>query len=339
MSGDEPNDLSDRSIEAILKSSGRRPTVPRDRFERVRSIVRTEWQSVAARRSRSRRLFGWSLALAAAVALVAVGLGIRRAPVIAPPQGSSVLVERAVGGTSLPRPGSAVPWTTTVATVSGERLALRAPTGHSLRLDAGCRLRVISDRVFQLDRGRLYVDVPGPAHAPHESIEIRTRLGRIEDTGTQFAVSLEAESLAVRVREGAVTLRSGDDAAEAKAGELMRLDGAGRIHRAADPSPGDDWGWIEAIAPAMRIEGRSLGEFLEWIARERGVALRYTGAGVAERAPGISLRGSIEGMTLDEATTSVLATCGLSHRWENGALVVGEFGGSAPAKADSTHSR
>jgi hypothetical protein len=73
----------------------------------------------------------------------------------------------------------------------------------------------------------------------------------------------------------------------------------------------------------MEIQGRSLQEFLDWIVRERGVRLQFTDTRVAGKAPAILLRGSIAGMTLEEATASVLATCGLTHRWERGTLFVG----------------
>ena len=79
----------------------------------------------------------------------------------------------------------------------------------------------------------------------------------------------------------------------------------------------------------MEIEGRFLLDFLQWDARERGVRLVFTDEKLAARARTIVLSGSIAGMTLDEATTSVLTTCGLIHRWEGESLVVG-FGATPP---------
>jgi hypothetical protein len=104
---------------------------------------------------------------------------------------------------------------------------------------------------------------------------------------------------------------------------MLTLDASGRIVRTEEEGTGGGWTWAEAIAPMMEIEGRSLLEFLEWVVRERGVRLRFADADVTGRAPTIVLRGSIAGMTLQQATASVLATCGMIHRWDDGALVVG----------------
>ena len=76
----------------------------------------------------------------------------------------------------------------------------------------------------------------------------------------------------------------------------------------------------------MELGGRSLQEFLDWMARERGLQLRFASPEVAASAPGIVLNGSIDGMTLDEALESVLPTCRMSHRIEGDALLIRHAG-------------
>jgi len=251
------------------------------------------------------------------------------------PDPSGVLVERASGTAWATRDsllrartelavGSNVPRGAAVTTAAEVRLALRVPTGHSMRLDTGTTLRVSSDREFTLSSGAIYVDAPPEGEARRSSIRIDTPFGVIEDQGTQFVARLDGGSLSLKVREGTVTLQTVSERLVAHAGEALRLEASGEIDRSEEASEGgrSAWEWAETIAPMMEIEGRSLRDFLDWVVRERGVSLRYAGDGLAERAPTIVLKGSVAGMTLEEATTSVLATSGLSGRWEKGTLVV-----------------
>jgi ferric-dicitrate binding protein FerR (iron transport regulator) len=314
------------SIEALLKATGRRPAIPADRTERVRAAVHDAWRREVGRRASQRRI-GWGLSLAAAaVIVVGVGLGIRALRPSIAPRSSGIRVER-VANAGL-QVGATVSWGDEVRTGADARVALRIPSGHSLRLDTDTTLRVRSDREFSLERGALYVDLRSEPTRLAPSVRIDTPVGSIEDQGTQFAVRFAGDSLSLQVREGAVTLSSPSGRAVAKAGQALTLDASGRIVRSEDAGRGAGWAWAEAIAPMMEIEGRSLLDFLEWAVRERGVRLQFSDAGLAGRAPAIVLKGSIAGMTVEQATASVLATCGAIHRWDGGALVVGT--GPAP---------
>jgi ferric-dicitrate binding protein FerR (iron transport regulator) len=314
------------SIEALLKATGRRPAVPADRTDRVRAAAHDGWRREVGRRARGRRI-SWGLSLAAAaVVVVGVGLGVRALRPSIAPGPSGIRVERVANGAL--RAGAVVAWGDVVTTGADARVALRAPSGHSLRLDSGTTVRVRSDREFSLERGAIYVDLRGEPTRPAPSIRIDTPVGTIEDEGTQFAARFEGGSLSVQVREGAVTLSAPAERSVAQAGQTLSLDASGRILRTENAGRGARWAWAEAIAPMMEIEGRSLLDFLDWAARERGVRLQFADSGLAGRASTIVLKGSIAGMTLDEATASVLATCGATPRWEEDALVVGA--GPAP---------
>ena len=182
---------------------------------------------------------------------------------------------------------------------------------------------MLSDREFSLERGAVYVDLRSDPARPETFLRIDTAVGTIEDHGTQFAARFDGGSLSLQVREGAVTLSTPSQRSVARAGQALTLDARGRISTSEDVGTGAAWLWAESIAPMMEIEGRSLLEFLEWVVMERGVRLRFADGGLAGRAPSIILSGSIEGMTLEQATTSVLATCGATHQWDEGTLVVG----------------
>jgi hypothetical protein len=69
----------------------------------------------------------------------------------------------------------------------------------------------------------------------------------------------------------------------------------------------------------MVIEGRSCSISIV----VRSAASGFTPLTAACRKGADDRAQGRRGMTLEEATASVLATCGATHRWEEGALVVG----------------
>jgi ferric-dicitrate binding protein FerR (iron transport regulator) len=223
------------------------------------------------------------------------------------------------GPSALVRPGDPIAADSQIATGEQSRVALRLAGGHSVRLDVGTRVRVVSDRAIALDRGALYVDSRGAAAA----IEIRTALGSVRDIGTQFEVGSLAGEMRVRVRQGRVRLDANGRTIEAGAGQELHVASVGGVASRDVGSFAAALGWVGAITPMMAIDGRPLGEFLDWTARERGLRLQFASPSLSASASTIVLSGSIENLTLDEALESVLATCGLSARVHDDVLMIG----------------
>ncbi len=319
-------------IEALLRLTGRRPAVPDHRTRRVEAAVFAHWQADVGRHSRRRRIWMAAGLSAAATAAMAIGVTLRQHPdpLAGTPSGATVDVvlaspwsESAGHEARSPlRPGDRIAVGSTVATGERGRLALRLASRHSVRLDVDTRVTMLSDRVLSIDRGAVYVDSGGPGGAATGSIEIRTPLGSIRDIGTQFEVRWLASSLRVRVREGTITFDHTGTSVEVGAGHEVEVgENAGLVRREwAVAAPGLEW--VGRVTPMLALEGRSLQEFLEWVARERGLRLQFASADLAGSAPGIALNGSIDGMTLDEALESVLLTCRMSHRIEGDVLIV-----------------
>jgi ferric-dicitrate binding protein FerR (iron transport regulator) len=319
---------SDPMVEALLRQTGRRPAVPAERARRVEDAVRTHWRSELQQRSRIRRR--WSLlALATAATMVAaIGLGLRDRRTPSPAGVPAAVVEIVVDAAwhqpetagastaALPlRPGQRIGVGAELATESNGLLALRLSTGHSLRMDAGSRLRMLSAQVLELARGAVYVDSVGPGGPAAIPIEIRTPLGSVREIGTQFEVRRRGDSWHVRVREGKVSLQAKSSALEVRAGHELELSEDGASVQLHDLSPtGTHWLWLAPVTPPLQIEGRTAREFLEWIARERGMELHFASAELAQAADRTRLSGSIAGMSLEEALDSVLPTCRMSHR-------------------------
>jgi len=334
----EPAGISDEKIAGLLRLTGPRPAVPVDRTERVKAATHDRWRAEVSGRSRRRRV-RVAAALAAAAAIVLVAGLARRLRVGAPaPQAPAALVEAVTGpvfirpaqGTatapSALRAGDAVPPGSGLQTDENGRLALRLPSGGSLRLDVDTRIEALTDRSLTLVAGAVYVDsggrrAPG-AEEPERAIEIHTPAGRIREIGTQFEVRLGEATVRLRVREGLVSVDRPSGGLQVTSGRELQLDRGGATSSRELPIHGEEWAWTEAIAPRMAIEGRFLREFLDWMARERGLGLQFRRNDLAASASTIRLNGSIEGLTLDQALESVLLTCGMRHRIEGGLLVV-----------------
>jgi ferric-dicitrate binding protein FerR (iron transport regulator) len=307
------SDPNEDGIARLLRETGPRPAVPPERVRRVRDNVRAHWRRSLATRRRT-RFFG-ALAAAATVVLVITawwGLG---------PREPAAVVERGVA-TAGDRLTSGLRGGAVIATGEGERLAIRTASRHSVRLDAGSRVQLLSGRALALQAGSVYVDSGSAAARAEAALEIRTPFGRIEEVGTQFAARLADGALEVRVREGRVDLSGHGAPLTVAAGQALRVDRSGAVPLDPEPASGSGWDWVQEAAPRMAIEGRSLSAFLDWYARERGVSVRFASADAQAGAARTILRGSIDAMSLDEALSSVLATSGVRARLSGSELLV-----------------
>ena len=319
-------------IAELVRLAGARPAVPRERALRVEAAVREAWAEAAGLRQR-RRVAGWVAAasLAAALAL-ALGLGFwQRAAPPAPDvatvervsgrvSGGAELGEREEGGPLIA--GAAVAAGASVATADDGRAALRLLDGPSLRLDVDTRLTLLAPDRVRLTAGAVYVDSQGG-----RPVTVETPWGEVEERGTQFEVRLlqarlAGEAVRVRVREGAVELAAEDRSWQAGAGGELLLTAGGELTRGVVPFHGHAWQWVQEIAPTFEIEGRTLGEFLAWVARETGWQVRWSESAAAPRALANVLHGSVDGLPPEQALAAVLPTCGLAHRLDGGTVVV-----------------
>ena len=98
------------------------------------------------------------------------------------------------------------------------------------------------------------------------------------------------------------------------AGEELTWPRDGASQRGSTQLYGEPWEWIQDSAPPLSIEGIRLGDFLEWVSRETGLAWRFGEPGSEQTAEAIRLHGSIEGLTPEQALSVVLPSCGYRHR-------------------------
>ena len=284
-----------------------------EQMGRIRASVESEWrQSIRPQRS------AWRPALAVvAVALVA---GITAVTVAGRWQSPVAVVATYSGGVpgSLqaaalgkdPQPlQSGAPLAEGTLVDARQNGELRWMRGGQLRLKAGTRIRIVNTREIELQSGSLYVSMAAP-HAP-DTLTVRTRFGTVEHIGTQFMMTMGNDALDIGVREGSVRL-SGSASAALAAGEALRVDRAGTLTRRATGADDPSWNWVGAPLYAFDADGQTVLSLLQWVALEKGRPVAFADPGARALAERTILRGSVQGLTVDQSLDVMLATTALS---------------------------
>jgi ferric-dicitrate binding protein FerR (iron transport regulator) len=313
-----PESDDERTLERILRGAGPRDVPSAAAMQDVRAAVEAEWRAIVE--SRHARVRRWAWPVAAGVAAAALGVAVLLNRPSAPLE-IVATVERLDGGAEL-RGSASQGWqpVTVGATIRQEqevrttgtgRLALALANGLRVRVDHESQLAFADLGHAALEAGAVYVD-SGPTSAnPPAALEIDTRYGRVSHLGTQYEARIDGDSLVVSVREGRVSVERGADRVEGAAGERLVINDGRPVERSLLARSAPDWSWTGEIAPAYRLEGQSLYQFLEWAARETGREVRYAGGAARDDASAVELHGSVDGLTPDQALTAVLATTSL----------------------------
>jgi hypothetical protein len=320
---------ADDELGPLLRAAGPRPEMPARDFAEIKEAARADWQAVARSRPGSGSRWGVGLALAASLILaLAVGWWWQRDAASA--VDSRVATVLRVEGEALTAAGTVLePGSTLVAGTeietgtSGGRLALRLTGGESVRLDVSTRARLGAGNRVELEAGALYFDSADAAG--HGGIQIATAFGTVRDIGTQFEVRVDESAdhrLRVRVREGSVVLaREGDSHAAAR-GEELRLQPDGTVTTAQATPYGEEWAWVQAVAPTFDIDGQPLSRYLEWVERETGWEVVFAEPDLEASASTVILGGTIEELTADESLSVILPGSGMGYRVEEGTLLI-----------------
>lgn len=316
------------ALGAVIGAAGKRTAPPAEAYAQVCEAAHRAWQAKLRTRRRHRR-YAAAAALAAAGAMAAMLAGLR--PPSPPPLVASTTLVRGEVRVRAPGDGAwrrldrgqpIVPGAR-LRSAPGGRLALRLTGGVSLRVDAASEITVAAARAIELLRGTIYVDSgAGAGAAP---VVVTTEIGTVRDVGTQFEVAADAGALRVRVREGAVRVDAGGTGGGlvGAAGEQISLAADGAIERAAFAPFGPAWGWAETLAGAAEVEGRSLREFLGWVARETGRELRFDTPVTETRARAVTLHGDAAGLTPMRALEVMLTTTDFDYAIRgDGAILV-----------------
>jgi ferric-dicitrate binding protein FerR (iron transport regulator) len=305
--------LDDTNLAALLAAAGPRGQAAPEAMASVRAAVEAEWRATVAARRRRRQFTGW--AAAAGVAMAAVAVWIAQ-PTLAPGDPLVASITRVVGdvqqdegdGRWVPLDGAApVKAGTQLRTGSGGRVALRLTDGVELRLDSGTLVAFEDAAHARLSQGAVYVDSHVAAGATSPDFELVTPAGAVRHLGTQYEARLAGNDLRVAIREGRVQVGTPTGAVQGAAGEQLVV-GAGRVERSALAPNAPEWNWLATVTPPFTLEGRSVEDFLEWAGRETGRAVVFASPDAADRARTVTLSGTVEGLTPDEAVAAVLST-------------------------------
>ena len=319
----------DEDVASLVRAAGPREKMRAESLERMQQELRPLWQEQQASASPSRprfRLFAAAAMLALAIAAVFVTRSALREPPV-----PFATVARHDGEVSVWGPsgseqaevlalGSTLETGQSIATGTRSRIALLAINGHSVRLDRDSRLVLVSEREIRLEQGAVYLD-SGPDSSPESAISVLTEFGTVTEIGTQFEVRVAADSVRVRVREGEVSVGSRRTGHRAVSGEELTVSKSSVVRHAIDLYSGI-FDWVGAIAPVRPTHKSPLPEFLEWAARENGLALEYSDPSAAEWAAGIKLTGDLEGLSPRQALDAVMPAVELSYRIEDGQLII-----------------
>jgi ferric-dicitrate binding protein FerR (iron transport regulator) len=329
-----PDSTDEDAAGQLLRLVGPRPSAPGPRAARVHAAVHERWQAGNRRRTSRRRVLVGSVVLAAAATLVlVVGRVILERRGMAP--GDQVAVVEQIHGAprriaDVPNgggndgnlsPNDSVRTGEWLETDSRARLALRFADGTSVRLDVGSRARPLSSSVIELTSGAVYIDTD--RESGH--FEVRTPVATARDVGTQFEIRLLDLTLRLRVRTGVVELRDGARSVSGRVGTEVVFSATGAVSRPI-AAHGSDWDWTASVSPPFEIEGATLSTFLDRVAREHGWTLRYADSALAREASGIILHGSVTGLTPREAIEVTLTASGLTHRLDDGVVIVRRSG-------------
>jgi ferric-dicitrate binding protein FerR (iron transport regulator) len=302
----------------LLQGAGRRPSPPDEDLAAITAKARVVWEERYARKRSYRR---WILPIAAALAIV-IGLAVwtstRRPIVDAPAAVVAATVERVTGSVAL-TPGESLFAGSLIETKDdASRVSLRLTRGHSLRLDAATRVRLVSPTLVELQRGGLYVDSMGS-----DQLTIRTAAGLFTPVGTQFEVRVGGDATTqLRVREGRVAFHHERTSDVAAAGDELSIAADGKIARARVRPDDPQWRWAVDVASMPSIEGRTLDDFLRHCAREKGWTLEYASPAAAALASKTILHGSVDSLSLDDSLRTVAMSSGVRHRLRDGVLII-----------------
>ncbi|MEO6224996.1 MAG: FecR domain-containing protein [Sphingomicrobium sp.] len=154
-----------------------------------------------------------------------------------------------------------------ISTGPGEQRTIALADGSRIELNGDTRLLVGNrqSRDVSLQSGQAYFAV---VHDPTRPFRVRVGKATIEDVGTAFAITRDANRLEVSVEEGRVEFQSGPNSVTLGAGEAINSSATGM--RATKIDRSDVAGWRKGI---FSYSGRPIGEVVEDVERARGYRL------------------------------------------------------------------
>jgi len=209
---------------------------------------------------------------------------------------------------------------TKIATSDDGYATLILPNGGNLRLNHNSTLIVNNDNEFTLTSGAVYFE--SSATQQKTPITIHTAYGKIQDIGTQFSVFSTPENFQISVREGLVKVQTKQQKLSVKAGVKFTAKTNGKITQTNLNANDQQWQWVNKLAPKFVLEGKSLHQYLVWVAREYGLKLTFDSQHNEKMSRLIIVHGSILNLNLTQALSIVFASTDFNYKLDNNQLSV-----------------
>ena len=326
---------TDEAIEALLRKAPTRPAPSGEDIASVRDAVRGEWRAISGRRRTRRRLV--SLAAAATVILtVGFTVNLLRVPSALPVPVATI--DKPIGSIYLLGEQSELRETQDLAELTAGQTLVTGPdsgvgiawnNGGSLRVDENTRVEFVSPDEIALHSGRVYFDSQstslqaGITQSSITSLAIRTDRGVVEHVGTQYMTGINGGALTISVREGQVRIESTHQQATAVAGQQVTVVGNNQPTYTNISRHGDNWRWVEQMAPEIDIDQRSAYEFISWAGRESGLEIRFASDAVERGAHDTKMTGTVN-LEPQLALHTLLQTTDLDAHIQDGWIVINE---------------
>ena len=283
--------MNGQEIKRLLETVDLREEPDGEVRQRTRDAARRVWAQLPASPARPSRAPWYG------ATVVAVGVGLAAlAWVVRSPGPPAVAgeVAYATGGhavadnDTLDAPLLSVG--SSVETSETGRVLIRLRRGGLVRLDNASEVTLRASRRLALARGRLFVDSTGAG------VDVESPGGvHVVPVGTQFEVAVDQERVEVAVRDGRVDVHVGDSVVPAAAdkglGEAVVVVGTRLVSRRLVAGSDSRWDWIHGAMPAFELDGATVLEFLDWAAREAGLALEFVSPRARRRAETVVLSG------------------------------------------------
>lgn len=275
--GDNAISESETSFEDLLGRVTARPMPSAGDTEIARRVVRAEWLAVTHKRKGQRRFVAVAVA-ASALFVLALVTRLAFMPAIIPVQVASI--DKSIGSIYVlgeesrlqeSEDLSSISAGQTIVTGKASGLGLVWGNGGSLRIDADSRVAFVSPSAIELVSGRLYFD----SMNSKADFDVQTEFGVIRHVGTQYIGSVDSQSLSVSVREGRVSVDGFYFDSVAEQHQSLTIKGSARPQVWSISPYGDEWSWIEVMAPPTNFHGKTIYEFLQWVARETGLTIEF----------------------------------------------------------------
>ena len=209
-----------------------------------------------------------------------------------------------------------------IRTNKNNRILVELINGNIFKLDENSLIKVANMEELELLKGQIYVE--SNEHNNNNKLLINTKLGSINHIGTQYNVKLEAESINISVRKGAVLIHNDDLDKEINKGFEISINENGEHQKSSIDAFDSKWQWTQVITQEYDIQDKTISQYLKWISNETGYPIVWDSNKSKNLSSTIKLSGSIKGLTPIESLQVILPTTTFNYNISETAIHISD---------------